>query len=304
MPVRNIMRAPRRFLPSLPLLAAFEAAARTGSITQAAHELSLTQSAVSRQIKTLEGQLGVMLFIREKQSIRLTYGGEIYAREVRDALQKISNASLKLRASPTGGTLTLGILPTFGTRWLAPRLPDFMARHPEVTVNMFSRASRFDFGQDVVDAAIHFGPPEWPGAELALLRGETVLPLCAPALAAKYAFTDPADLRRAPLLHLNTRPDAWEGWLRKYGVDDSAVYGMLFDQFATLSRAAMAGMGIALMPEFLFEDEIRSGALVPALNLPLRSPGAYYLAWPQDRSDYMPLQLFRDWLLDQTAADR
>ncbi len=107
------MPGPRRFLPSLPLLSAFEAAARTGSITAAAKELSLTQSAVSRQVKALEEQLEVELFHRERQTIRLTVGGDAYAREIRDARRKITTGSLNLRANPFGGTLTLAILPTF-----------------------------------------------------------------------------------------------------------------------------------------------------------------------------------------------
>lgn len=298
------MRTPRRFLPSLPLLAAFDAAARTGSITQAAHELSLTQSAVSRQIKALEGQLGVELFVRHKQTIRLTLGGQVYASEIRDALQKISNASLNLRANPAGGSLTVAVLPTFGARWLTPRLPRFLESNPDVMLNLLSRLTQFDFKQDVIDAAIHFGPPHWPGAEVTLLRTETVLPVCAPEFAERYGFREPADLRRAPLLHLTTRPDAWERWLRRYEVDDNAVHGMLFDQFAALAEAAMAGLGVALLPEFLFERELAGKQLVPALPLPFNSAEAYYLCWPHDRATHQPLERFRRWLIEETAPHR
>lgn len=297
-------RAPRRFLPSLPLLAAFEAAARTGSITQAASELSLTQSAVSRQIKALEGQLGVELFVREKQKIRLTLGGQVYAREVREALGKISNASLNLLADPAGGTLTLAVPPTFGARWLVPRIPRFLERHPQVSLNILSRLTRFDFRQDVIDAAIHFGAPPWSGAEMALLRTETVVPVCAPALAARHRFREPCDIREAPLLHLTSRPDAWEHWMRRHGVDDRAVYGMLFDQFSTLFEAAAAGLGVALLPEFLFEEDLRNGRIVAALPLPHQASDAYYLCWPDDREAHRPLALFRDWLLEETADGR
>lgn len=294
-------RAPRRFLPSLPLLAAFEAAARTGSITQAASELSLTQSAVSRQIKALEGQLGVELFVREKQKIRLTLGGQVYAREIRDALGKISNASLNLLANPAGGTLTLAVPPTFGARWLTPRIPRFLERHPEVQLNILSRLTRFDFRQDVIDAAIYFGGEEWMGVEMVPLLGEEVVPVCSPGLAARYGFREPSDIRRAPLLHLTTRPDAWERWMRQYRVDDRAVHGMLFDQFSTLFEAAAAGLGVALLPEFLFEADLRDGRIVTALPLPYRSSDAYYLCWPDDRDTHRPLALFRDWLLEEVA---
>ncbi|WP_170162151.1 LysR substrate-binding domain-containing protein [Paracoccus siganidrum] len=295
------IHAPRRFLPSLPLLAAFEAAARTGSITQAAAELSLTQSAVSRQIKALEGQLGLELFLREKQKIRLTPGGQAYAQEIRDALRKISDASLNLRANPGGGTLTVAAPPTFAARWLAPRLPGFLERHPGAMLNLLARPARFDFRQDVIDAAIHFGLPDWPEAGMVPLRGESVLPLCAPALAARCGFREPADLRDAPLLHLTSRPDAWERWLRHYGACDRGVQGMLFDQFSILAEAAAAGLGVALLPEFLFADDLASGRLVAALPLLWRGEEAYYLCWPRDRPAEGPLAWFRDWLLAEMA---
>lgn len=298
------IRAPRRFLPSLPLLAAFESASRTGSITQAAAELSLTQSAVSRQIKALEGQLGVELFVREKQKIRLTLGGKVYAREIRDALAKISDASLNLLANPSGGTLTLGVPPTFGARWLTPRLPRFMERHPDISLNILSRLTKFDFNQDIVDAAVYFGPLQWTAAEMVRLRDEVMVPVCAPQMARHFGFREARDIRAAPLLHLTTRPDAWEQWLRHHEVDDRAVHGMLFDQFATLFEAAAAGLGVALLPEFLFENELHSGRIARALPLPMPSGDAYHFCWPEDRNTHRPLVLFREWLLTETADGR
>ncbi|TJZ94072.1 LysR family transcriptional regulator [Paracoccus gahaiensis] len=295
------MATPRRFLPSLPLLAAFEAAARTGSITQAAQELALTQSAVSRQIRALEGQLGVTLFVREKQTIALTLGGQGYAREVRDALQRISAASMNLRASPAGA-LTLGVPPGFGARWLIPRLPRFTAQCPDITVNILSRAARFEFRDGIVDATIRFGSPGRGEEPAVMLQPETVLPLCAPELAARHAPRLPQDLRGMPLLHLTTRPDAWERWLREYDVDDSAIHGMLFDQFALLGAAAVAGLGVALLPEQLFQAERAEGRLVEALPLPFRGTEAYYLSWPRDRDDFPPLQHLRRWLIEETAG--
>ncbi len=297
------IHAPRRFLPSVSLLAAFEAAARTGSITEAAAELSLTQSAVSRQIKALEDQLGFELFVRAKQKIRLTFGGQVYAREIRDALGRISSASLNLLANPSGGTLTLAVPPTFGARWLTRRLPRFVAAHPDVMLNILSRLGRFDFREDVIDAAIHFGDEPWTGAEMLRLRGETVIPICAPDLARRYDFATPADIRRAPLLHLTTRPDAWERWLAHHGADDKGVHGMLFDQFATLYEAAAGGLGVALLPEFLFADELRDGHVIRALPLPMTSEGAYNLCWPRERGDHPLLALFRDWLITEMARD-
>ena len=298
------MLIPRRFLPALSLLSAFEAAARHQSVTLAAAELSLTQSAVSRQIKALEEQLGVALFHRERQTIRLTMGGQAYVRDVREALAKISSASLNLRANPAGGTLTLAILPTFGTRWLAPRLPGFLQRHPGITLNLVTRLTRFEFGAEAVDAALHFGQPDWPGCGFAHLHDEVVLPACAPALRDQYGFAEPADLLAAPLLHLVSRPDAWERWLASQDVAPMQLHGMLFDQFATITQAAISGLGVALLPQFLFQDELDSGKLVAALHIPVKSDGAYYLCWPEAQADHPPLSAFRAWISAETAADR
>src|SRR5688500_11539623 len=148
------MQLPRRLLPSVPLLCAFEAAARTGSVSAAARELALTQSAVSRQIRALEEQLGARLFVRERQSIRLTLAGDNYARAIRDALRRIATAALSFRANPGGGTLNLAVLPTFATRWLAPNLRGFVDAHPDIMLNIISRQREPDFRGGVVDAAI------------------------------------------------------------------------------------------------------------------------------------------------------
>lgn len=291
----------RRFLPSLSLLAAFEAAARTGSVTIAARELDLTQSAVSRQIKALEKQLGVALFVRERQTIRLTLAGDAYAREIREALRRISSASLNLRANPDGGALTLAILPTFGTRWLAPRLGRFLDANPGTTVNLVTRLSPFDFRLDSIDAAIHFGHPHWPGAELAFLMSERVVPACSPAFRARHRLEQPSDFLSVPLLHLTSRPDAWERWLIDHAVPEPSVHGMLFDQFATAAQAAAAGLGVALLPSFLIEEELRRGELVAA-GADMQSAGGYYLACPAERLTYPPLAAFREWILREAAA--
>lgn len=297
------IQPPRRLLPSLPLLTAFEAAARSGSITQAAHELSLTQSAVSRQIKALEEQLGIELFVRQKQKIRLTLGGQNYAREIRDALTKISNASLKLRANPTGNTLTIGVPPTFGARWLTPKLGDFYRQHPEISLNILSRMQRVDFQEDVIDAAIYFGLPDYPDSHMELFRREVMIPVCSPAFAESYRLSDPCDVRCAPLLHLTSRPDAWERWMRVHRVDDTSVRGMLFDQFSTLIEASAAGLGIALIPEFLVREEFSNKRLIRALPLALVPHEAYYLCWPRQRGNQPGLEIFAAWLAEQGHSD-
>lgn len=287
---------PRRFLPPMTVLCAFEAAARHQSFTAAATELNLTQSAVSRQIRSLEDLLGADLFIRERQTVRLTVAGESYALEIRSALRRISTATLGFRANPKGGTLNVAILPTFGTRWLAPRLPSFISANPGVTVNLTTRLAPFDFQVDTVDAAIHFGTPEWPGGKLDFLMGETVVPACSPAMLKANKVRKPADLLQLPLLHLVSRPDAWERWFHAMKVPFGEIHGMLVDQFAMAAQTAIAGLGVALLPRFLIESELSSGDLVVAIDKPVESTERYYLAWPPNRENYPPLQAFREWI--------
>lgn len=290
------MFAPRRFLPSLSLLSAFEAAARLGSITAAAKELDLTQSAVSRQIKALEEQVGVALFLRERQTIRLTLAGDSYAREIRESLRRISTASLNLRANPDGGTLNIAILPSFGTRWLAPRLGEFLAENPGITINLITRMRPFDMRLDTVDAAIHFGEAHWPGAELTRLMDDHTVPACSPAFLQRHGLETPADFLRVPLLHLTGRPDAWEKWFATHAVEAPPLHGMLFDEYGTSSAAAVAGLGVGLFPSFLIQAEIGRGDLVAFDTLGVHSLEGYYLACTQERMGYGPLVAFRDWL--------
>lgn len=296
------MQTPRRFLPSISLLSAFEATARTGSVTLAARELNLTQSAVSRQIKTLEQQLEVDLFLRNRQTLVLTLAGDAYVREVREALRRISSASLSLRGNPLGGTLNLAILPTFGTRWLTPRLPLFLSANPGTKINLISRPAPFDFRNEPIDAAIHYGSDDWHGVQMGFLQTEFVVPVCSPTLKAEYAFQNPDDLRIAPLLHMTSRPDAWEQWLSANGASDETTHGMLFDQLATICEAAIAGLGVALLPEFLFREEIQNGKLALALDRPMLSQSSYYLVWPMERASHPPLLALRKWLQEQFSS--
>ncbi|WP_447762128.1 LysR family transcriptional regulator [Sphingopyxis panaciterrae] len=278
------------------MLHAFEAAARTQSFTLAAHELSLTQSAVSRQIRALEEMLGAPLFHREKQKVYLTLAGNAYAREIRVALARISNATLGFRGNPLGGSLNLAVLPLFGARWLMPRLPAFLAQYPDITVNLTTRLAPFDFGTDAVDAAVHFGLREWPGAGLDLLMRERTVALCSPALKAEWKFSTSADLIAAPLLHLVSRPDAWERWFAAQNIAPGEIHGMLLDQLSLSIEAARAGLGVALVPDFLAVAELAQGHLVEAATFAYEGAESYYLAWPETHGGYPPLAAFRAWI--------
>src|SRR6056297_2783433 len=208
MRIPHMSALPRRFLPSTASLRALEALDRVGSATAAAEELSLSQSAVSRQLQTLEDQLGITLIIRQGRRMMLTPEAADYAAEIRAALHKITQATLKVTVNPAGGSLSLAILPTFGMRWLVPRLADFARRHPEVTINLSTRIKPFNFGAEPFDAAIHFGHRDWPGTGAITLKTEAVVAVCSPELLEGRTAGAARDLLALPLLHIETRPEA------------------------------------------------------------------------------------------------
>jgi len=296
------MIAPRRYLPSVSALLAFEACARLGSATQAATELSLTQSAISRQIKTLEEQLGVQLMARQGRRLTLTQAGTEYVREIREVLGRLAQASVNAATDSQSGVLSLAILPAFGMHWLAPRLADFAASHREVTVNLSTRLRPFALGPSNFDAAIHFGHEDWPGVHYLPLMPEIVVPVCAPDLAGA-PFAQPDSLLSHPLLHLETRPRAWARWFEAVGHPCDPPHGMMFDQFATMAQAAVHGLGIALLPTFVAEPYLRERQLVLASDKTNESIGSYFLVWPDDRPVPPPLLAFCDWLKAQTPGN-
>ncbi len=295
------MIAPRRFLPSMASLLAFEAVERLGSATAAAEELSLTHSAISRQLKVLEGQLGQTLLRRERHGLSVTPAGRDYAVTVRDILNELSRASLKLKANPAGGSLNLAILPAFGMHWLAPRLRAFAGVHRDVTVNLSTRLGPFEFGRERFDAAIHFGQRDWQGVAYLELAQERVAPVCAPGLMPRAAAR-PGALLDLPLLHLESRPSAWEEWFETQGCAAGGLKGMMFDQFATMAEAARLGFGLALLPDYMAEAEIAGGRMIRAWPGAVRQAGRYYLVWPERTEMRAPLRRLIGWLEQDLAG--
>lgn len=289
------MIAPRRFLPSVSSLLALEAVERLGTATAAAEDLALTHSAVSRQLKTLEEQIGVPLFRREGKGLALTPAGADYAASIRDYLQDLARASLRIRAAGSQSSLTLAVLPAFGTHWLLPRLQGFARAHPEITVNLATRLQPFDFTREKFDAAIHFGGHDWQGVDYLPLAREAVIPAAAPGLMPPGPVAA-ADLRAMPLLHLDSRPGAWEDWFARQGCEAEHLRGMLFDQFSQMAEAAALGFGLALLPRFLAEAEFRTGRLQPLSEHYTDVEGRYFVVWPQIRPASKPLQRLLSWL--------
>ncbi|MEX0707598.1 MAG: LysR family transcriptional regulator [Woeseia sp.] len=297
-------RSQKRLMPSISMLTAFEATARHGSLSGAAQALNRTQGAISRQVAALENQLGIKLIARVGRGIELTDIGGMYAAEIREVLEMLRNASLNAISGPLSRSLNLGILPTFGTRWLMPRFPAFLAKHPDITVNFATRLEQFDFRRESIDAAIHFGTPDWPGAECTFLMGEKAVPVCSPQLTDTSRQVRPDDIAALPLLHLESRANAWHDWFAAQEIDVTINSpGMLCQQFSLVIQAAVAGVGVALLPRFLIHGELERGELVALLDTPFTTRMAYYLVTPTNRIDYPPVVALREWLLALICAE-
>lgn len=287
---------------------AFDAAARHASITRAADELALTESAVSRQISQLEDQLGVQLFHRVKKRLSLTRAGEAYARDVAAALERLEKHTFDVMASEgEGGTLEIAVLPTVGSQWLIPRMTGFYAQHPKMTVNLSARSSRFLFSETSFDGAICFGSATWPGAQSDFLFEEELVVVGGRGLMQQHEPPpwSVESLLSHRLLHLVTRQRAWAAWGAAHGAGGTNLLkGPRFELQSMVIDAACAGQGLALLPRFLIETPLDRGDLQVVCDLSLRSEGSYYFACPEEKAGEPQVQLFRQWLQGQARDFR
>lgn len=290
-----------RHLPSTTALQCFEAAARHLSFTRAAEELSMTQSAVSKQVAQLEHHLQHRLFRRVRRTLLLTPEGSLYLSEVRKILAQLEmSANTIMTYSGHGEVLKIASLPTFGTRWLASRLPDFLVANPDISLDFRDRVEAFDLEQEDIDLAFFYGHGSWPNLECHKLFEEEVVAVGAPDLLARHRFASPADLARERLLHLSTRPDAWHRWFADQGVaSDRSYHGTRFETFHMLIRTVIAGGGLALLPRFLVAPELADGQLSLAWPHVMTGPNAYYLVHPEHLGELSKVQRFVRHILAQ-----
>lgn len=286
----------RRTLPSTRDLSCFEAVVRHGSVTRAAVELNMTQSAVSRRIGYLEDMLGQRLFLRDRQRLTPTPPASAYAAKLRDLLGGIEQATADiLTEARLGGRLTVGCLPTFGSRWLVPRLSEFLSANPEIDINLVSKIRRFEFDGEDIQAAIYFGPAVWPNCQMRYLMGESVVAVGAPQLVTAGPLEQA--LRRTPLIQHTTRPQLWREWLDFAGIDSAkGLAGPRFEFYAHVIEAAVAGMGFALLPEYLVRRELEAGQLLRLSDLVMPCGDNYYYVYPDRYRESAAVQTFGNWL--------
>lgn len=293
--------------PQLPLngLRVFESAARHLSFTRAAEELSVTQAAVSHQVKALEARLGVKLFRRVVRGLRLTEEGQALLPELRDAFDRLSHAIERVGKQERGGRLTVSLLTTFGLSWLAPRLPRLTARHPEIEVSLIATPRLADFQRDDVDIAIRYGRGPWPGLHGDKLFDDELTPLVGRAWIGK--LRKPEDLAAVPLLLLSTDEDDWPSWLNAAGVGHIDVSrGMAFDSTRIAVDAAIAGAGVAIGNPYVHAEPIAEGRLFQPFDLVAPNGDSYWLVCPEATAERPKIKAFRDWILGEAreAASR
>jgi LysR family transcriptional regulator, glycine cleavage system transcriptional activator len=301
----------RRQIPPMQSLLCFTTAARHLSYTHTAQELFMSQSAVSRQIQHLESFLDLQLFNRTRHGVELTQAGQHYYQSIMPHLEGLERASLDMKSHKgLGGILKIGVVPTFATRWLLPKLHFFNQLHPEITIHLETSTKPFLFHENIFDAAIYAGTTSqiehWPGTQTHYLMPEDVIAVCSPALIQQH-FPElkpheqrlnltPEQLAQLPLLQQTTRPSIWHEWLQGAGIPHPNPYdGQRHELFSMLAVAATHNMGLALIPQMLIETELKTGSLVIASTYQLQGSRSYYLV--QSDQEISPLlPKFVDWL--------
>jgi LysR family glycine cleavage system transcriptional activator len=293
-------------LPSLNGLQVFEAAARHLSFTRAAAELNVTQTAVSHQIRRLEEQLGLRLFIRRNRALALTREAQDYLPSVRAAFEDLRRATDRLLRPTRDNVLTVSTTMSLAAKWLVPRLADFQEAHPGIEVRITTSMRLVDFRREEIDVAIRYGRGRWPGLRADWLMAEDIFPVCSPALlAASKPLRSPADLSEHTLLHVDAIRDEWPLWLTAAGLPAGFTTrrSLTFDERLMALQAAMDGLGIALGRTRIVESDIAARRLVAPFDTPMASSEAgYYLVGPTDTADTPKIALFRAWLTAATSA--
>ncbi|MEJ6668625.1 transcriptional regulator GcvA [Alcaligenes aquatilis] len=289
--------------PVFPLqaLRAFTEVGRHGSIKLAAQALGVTSGAVSQQIRLLEDRLGVTLFVRNHHKMSLSEAGKQVYPVLLTAFDQIEQAMRTLEATRQRKTLTISTVPSFAASWLIPRLANFKQRHPDIEIRVEASPALVDLRRDKVDIAIRHGLGVYPGLQAEPLMAPVLLPVASPTLLKdKPAIQEPADCLKWPLLQDADRAD-WALWLSAHGVKDDtrADRGTAFEDDYLLIRGAIAGLGLALIPQEYAQDEIATGRLVQVLDKPWPARFAYYLVTLPDATQRTEVSAFSDWIIEQ-----
>ncbi|MBU9147474.1 beta-lactamase transcriptional regulator PenR [Burkholderia multivorans] len=286
--------------PHLPLnaLRAFESSARHLNFTRAGLELSVTQAAVSQQVRALEERLGCALFTRLPRGLDLTDEGRALLPVLSDAFSRIETVLQQFDGGRLRQVLTLGVVGTFALGWLMPKLKRFRDTHPFVELRLRTHNNVVDLAAEGLDFAIRFGQGNWPATRNERLFDAPLTALCAPDIARR--LTQPADLAHETLLR-SYRADEWLGWFDAAQLEPWTVNGPVFDSSRLMVEAAMQGVGIALAPACMFERELQLGLLARPLDIDVHA-GGYWLTSLKSKPLTPAMTLFRDWITGEASA--
>jgi len=282
-------------ISQLPLnaLRAFEASARLCSFTRAGLELSVTQTAVSHQVKSLEEILGLTLFERLPRGLALTEEGHALLPVLTDAFRRMSAMLSRLEQGKYHEVLTIGAVGTFAVGWLVPRLAQFQHRHPTIDLRLKTNNNLADMLADGLDYCIRFGNGAWHGIDAVPLMAAPLAPVCAPALADQVRI--PADLLTCPLLR-SYRRDEWGLWFAAVGLEAPTLRGWIFDSSLAMAQAAAQGAGVALIPVTMFETDLAAGRIIQPFDVTV-TVGRYWLTRLISHEPTHAMRVFHDWIL-------
>lgn len=287
-----------RTIPPLNPLHVFEVAARLGSFTKAAEELNVTQSAVSRQIGTLEDYLKIRLFNRDRAGVSLTRAGRSYFLEIEPAFAAIASSTARVRSRGGGKQLHVYVYPTFAVKWLVPRMDRFNEAYPGIDVRVTTGLDPVDFAGKSIDLAIRLLRDTEAEAHNIRLFADVIQPVCSAALLrdAAQPLRSIEDLRRFRLLFSRYRRDDWHDWLLSVGENEITTRGIEFPSSVLTYQAAAEGLGVAMGQLRLLEQDIADGKLVKLFDRPLERPMSYFAVWPRNAEPNHMARAFIGWL--------
>lgn len=290
-------------------LRAFYVVARTKSLTKAAKELHVGQSAISKQLDVLEKYLGVKLFRREQRGISLTDVGQELADGIIPAFDRISQATRNIIEHENNNKIRVHTYTTFAAKWLIPRLTHFQKKYPEFSVRLINSVDDVDFDNDHIDFSIQLGAGQQPDMETDLLFDDIIEPVCSLAFLKKHAPNPryPQALLRTRLLVSHYRPKGeWAMWAKAHGYSDEIAETpqMNFGSSVLTWQAAVDGLGIAIGQAALLTEDIQEGNLVFPFGQPVKTGLSFYLLRPKVRRETRKTMLFRDWMLEEAATTR
>jgi LysR family transcriptional regulator, glycine cleavage system transcriptional activator len=312
----------RRKLPPMTSLRGFEAAARHMSFSDAATEMQLTQGAVSRQIRALEGYLNLPLFVRKTRRVVLTPAGSELFPVVRDVLDQIERTTSQLKKKSKSKTLVISVLPTLASTWIMPRLHMFTESRNHLDLRIVTSIEPVDLANERIDVALRVGRlpghcydkarprielemvANWDGITADELFADTLVPICSPALLQGRTIRRANELLAYPLIHTSSRRHAWPDWLRAHRVVSSEKRKLEFGHFFMSMEAALRGQGIAIVPEVLLSLHKDAHRLTRIFGPSISSAGGYYLLTHESKAKSREVQSLRKWILSESEALR